>query len=196
MKPEKMESSSSNKNVVPTTSGIVNCKPGKMVRVFCSGSHSNDACFKAQKMGTEEKRDIANRKGCCFACLKTGHVKRRFRAVLKCILCEGKHVPVMCPKVERASEEKYERVVENSLSNVNCSQVFLQTTMVKVRGAHEKKIRVLLDPGPQRSYITKYVAQYVQYKPTGEEELIHGLFGGEMTKPRRHFCYKVHLQSL
>jgi hypothetical protein len=36
----------------------------------------------------------------------------------------------------------------------------------------------------------------MQYKPTGEEELIHGLFGGEMTRPCRHLCYKIRLQSL
>jgi hypothetical protein len=68
--------------------------------------------------------------------------------------------------------------------------------MVKLRGAHEKKIRVLLDPGSQRSYIKKDVIQYMQYKPTGEEELIHGLFGGEMTRSRRHLNYKIRLQSL
>ena len=193
MKPQKMKSSSSNKNV-PTTAGLVNCKPRKMACVFCSGSHSSDACFKAQKMSIEEERNIANRKGCCLVCLKTGHIKRRCRAVLKCILCEEKHVPVMCPKVEKASETKVEPVAESSLSNINCNQIFLQTTMVKLR-AHEK-IRVLLDPGSQRSYIKKDIAQYIQYKPTGEEKLIHRLFGGEMTRPRDHLCYKIRLQSL
>jgi hypothetical protein len=146
-------------------------------------------------MSLEEKRDIANRKGCCFACLKTGHVKRRCRAVLKCILCEGKHVPLMCPTVEKTSENKAGPVVESSLSNVNCNQVFLQTTMVKLRGAHEKKIRVLLDPGSQHSYIQKEMARYMQYKPTGEEELIYGLFGGEMTRPRRHL-YRVSIMNM
>jgi hypothetical protein len=120
VKPQKMESSSSNKNV-PTTAGLVNCKPSKMACLFCSGSHSSDACFKAQKMSIEEKQDIANGKGCYFACLKTGHVKRRCRAILKCILCEGKHVPVMCPKVEKASETNAEPAVESSLSSVNCN---------------------------------------------------------------------------
>ena len=104
-------------------------------------------------MSIEEKRDIANKKKCCFACLKFGHVKRRCRAVLKCILCEGKHVPVMFPKGEKTCEAKLEPGAEFSLSNVNCSQVFLQITMVPVRGAQERKIRVLLDPGSQRSYI-------------------------------------------
>jgi hypothetical protein len=89
----------------------------------------------------------------------------------------------MCPKVEKASETKAEPVVESSLSNVNCNQVFLQTTMVKLRGAHEKRTRVLLDPGSPCSYIKKDMVQYTPYKPTDEEELSQGLFGGEMTSP-------------
>ena len=87
-------------------------------------------------------------------------------------------MPVMCPKGEKACEAKVEPGVESSLSNIHYSQVFLQTTMVKIRGAQERKIRVLLDPGSQRSYIKRDVAQYMRYRPTGEEELIHGLFGG------------------
>jgi hypothetical protein len=78
---------------------------------------------------------------------------------LKCILREETHVPVMCPKVEQASEAKVDPVVESSLSNVNCSQIFLQTIMVRLRGAREWRIRVLLDPGSQRSYIKNDVAQ-------------------------------------
>jgi hypothetical protein len=54
--------------------------------------------------------------------------------------------------------------------------------MVKLRGAHGKKIRVLLDPGSQRLYIKKDVVQYMQYMSIGEEESIHGLFGGKMTR--------------
>jgi hypothetical protein len=152
MKPQKMESSSSNKNVVPTTADLVNCKPSKMACVFCAGSRYSDACFKAQKMSFEKKRDIANRKKCCFACLKTGHDKRKCRAILKCILCEGKHIPVMCPKVEQASETKVEPAVESSLSSVNCSQVFLQTINGKTkRSTHEE------DKGTAGSWIPAFV---------------------------------------
>jgi len=118
-KPQKMEASSHNKNVVSTTADLVNCRPSKLACVFCERSHYSDACFKAQKMSIEEKRDIAHKKKCCFACLKVGHVKRRCRAVLKCILCEGKHLPVMYPKGEKACEAKVEPGVESSLSNIN-----------------------------------------------------------------------------
>jgi len=44
--------------------------------VFCEWSHYSDACFKAQKMSIEEKRDIANKKKYCFTCLQVGHVNR------------------------------------------------------------------------------------------------------------------------
>jgi len=68
--------------------------------------------------------------------------------------------------------------------------------MVKIRGAQEKKIKVLLDPGSQRSYIKKDVAQCMRYRPTAEEELILELFGVEMRRLRCHLCYKIHRQSL
>jgi hypothetical protein len=45
VKPPKMESGSFNK-ILPTTAGLVNCRPSKMMCVFCSGTHSSDACPK------------------------------------------------------------------------------------------------------------------------------------------------------
>jgi len=90
-KPQKMEASNHNKNFVPTTADLVNCKPSKVACVFCEGSHYSDACFKAQEKSIKKKRDIANKKKCCFTSLKVGHVKRKCTAALKCILCEGKH---------------------------------------------------------------------------------------------------------
>lgn len=108
----------------------------------------------------------------------------------------GKHVPIMCPRTYRQQTPKEAGTVENSLSNVNCSQVFLQTLMVTIRGEQEKQVRVLMDPGSQRSYIRKYTARCMGYESIGEETLIHGLFGGKVTNPKPHCCYKVRLKSL
>jgi hypothetical protein len=68
--------------------------------------------------------------------------------------------------------------------------------MVTLRGERDRQVRVLMDPGSQRSYVRKDAARSMKYAPIGEEELIHGLFGGETTKPRHHFCYKIRLRSL
>jgi hypothetical protein len=40
------------------------------------------------------------------------------------------------------------------------------------------------------------MARSLQYAHIREEELIHGLSGGETTKPHHHFCYKIRLRSL
>jgi hypothetical protein len=36
----------------------------------------------------------------------------------------------------------------------------------------------------------------MKYMPLGEEELIHRLFGGGMTRAQHHFCYRIRLRSL
>jgi len=57
-----MKASSNNENVVPTADDLVNCRPSKLTCLFYEGSHYSDACFKAQKMIIEEKRDISHKK--------------------------------------------------------------------------------------------------------------------------------------
>jgi hypothetical protein len=193
---QKTDSSSRSKRAIPTTAGLVNCKFGKITCVFCEGSHTSESCPKAQSLSFAEKRNFAVKKGCCFACLKPGHCERRCRAILRCVGCSGRHVSVMCKPTEVLGA-KGAPVVESSLSNIDCNNlVFLQTIMVTMRGERDRQVRVLMDPGSQRSYVKKDTARSMKYAPIGEEELIHGLFGGEMTKPRHHFCYKVRLRSL
>jgi hypothetical protein len=85
----------------------------------------------------------------------------------------------MCTQTE-VLEAKAAPVVESSLSNIDCSkQVFWQTIMVTLRWEGDRQVRVLMDPGSQRSYVRKHTARSLQYAPVREEELIHGLFGGK-----------------
>jgi hypothetical protein len=74
--------------------------------VFCEGSHTSQSCSKAQRLSFVEKRNLAVKRLCCFACLKPGHIERRCRAVLRCVLCNGRHVPVMCMPTEKVSMAK------------------------------------------------------------------------------------------
>jgi hypothetical protein len=107
------------------TAGLVNCTFWKIACVFCEGSHTSESCPKAQSLSFAEKRNLVVKRGCCFACLKPGHRERRCRAVLRCVLCNGRHVSVMCTQTE-VLEAKAAPVVESSLSNIDCSnQVFL-----------------------------------------------------------------------
>ena len=155
-KPQKMESGSRSRRAIPTTTGLVNCKSGKITCVFREGSHTSESCPKAESMSFTEKRSLTVKRGCCFACLKPGHHERRCRAVLRCVLCNVRHVSVMCMPTEKVLEAKEVPVVESSLSNIDCSnQVFLQTMMVTLRGEGDRQVRVLMDPGSQCSYVRK-----------------------------------------
>jgi len=102
---QKTESHSHSRRAIPTTAGLVNCKSGK-ITVFCEGSHTSQSCSKAQSLSFVEKRNLAVKRLCCFACLKPGHIERRCRAVLRCVLCNGRHVPVMCMPTEKVSMAK------------------------------------------------------------------------------------------
>jgi len=118
-KPQKTESDSHCRRAIPTTAGLVNCKSGKIMCVFCDGSHTSESCPKEQSLSFVEKRNLAVKRECCFACLKLGHRQRRCRAVLRCVLCNGRHVSVMCMPMEKVSVAKEAPVVESSLSNID-----------------------------------------------------------------------------
>ena len=94
-RPRKTESASHGRRAILTTAGLVRCKSGKVTCAFCEGSHNSESCQKAQGLSFMEKRNLAVRRGCCFAYLKPGHRERRCRAVLRCVLCNGRHVTVM-----------------------------------------------------------------------------------------------------
>jgi hypothetical protein len=169
-KSQKTESGSCSKRVIPTTAGLVTCKFWKITWVFCEESHTIESCPKAQSLSFTEKRKLMVKRGCCFACLKSEHRERRCRAVLRCVLCNGRHVSVMCTQTEKVLEAKTAPVVETSLSNIDCSnEVFLQTIMVTLRSVGDRQVRVLLDPGSQRSYVLKDTARSLQYAPMREE---------------------------
>jgi len=62
----------------------------------------------------------------------------------------------MCMPTEKVLVAKEAPRVESCLSNIDCSnKVFLQTMMVSLRRERYRQVRVLMDPGSQRSYVRK-----------------------------------------
>jgi len=75
----------------------------------------------------------------------------------------------MCTLTDKMLEAKEAPVVESSLSNIDCSnQIFLQPIMVTLRGERDRQVRVLMDPGSQRSYVRKGTARSMKYAPIRE----------------------------
>ncbi|GBM15261.1 hypothetical protein AVEN_144048-1 [Araneus ventricosus] len=60
----------------------------------------------------------------------------------------------------------------------------------------ERKARIIIDTGSQKSYILKSGVEELGFDSQREEEFGHSLFGGTKTKLYVHKCYKVYLSSL
>ncbi|GBN61173.1 hypothetical protein AVEN_11218-1 [Araneus ventricosus] len=133
-----------------TASGLL-VHQRKLVCIFCSKSHNSLDCFVAQKISLEEKqRDLKGKM--MFPYLKFGHNSKRYKAILKCIISNRHHVPVMCPILTTFSEKRSEDHVVNeegssgqgltALSSFSKSlKVFSQTLLIDSKGSH-KCIRV------------------------------------------------------
>ncbi|GFW03115.1 integrase catalytic domain-containing protein [Trichonephila clavipes] len=57
-------------------------------------------------------------------------------------------------------------------------------------------LRYLLDDGSQRSYLTWRVIDHLNLKPVLKQTIVHGLFGGRETAPKKHSLYSVIIKSI
>jgi len=79
----RRRSETRSRRAIPTSAGLDNCKSGKIAS-FVRG-HTPAKIPLKQSLSFAEKRNLAVKRGCCFACLKPGHREKRCRAVLRCI---------------------------------------------------------------------------------------------------------------
>lgn len=97
---------------IPTASALLSTDTSKRHEcVFCLKSHTSSECIKAQRMTVTEKRKILSNKHCCFNCLKKGHESKACKSIVRCIVCGGKHVVLMCYKLrqnETAAKQNFD----------------------------------------------------------------------------------------
>ncbi|GFU44487.1 DUF1758 domain-containing protein [Trichonephila clavipes] len=130
--------------------------------VFCTGKHSMQDCFQAQKMSLAERHNILRGKQCCFSCLTPKHAARSCKTYLRCVIRGKKHVPLMCKSLKAKNQDSYRsenkgpKVEVNMANNTSSPRVFLQTLKLKmVCGNKEIPVRAILDSGSQKSYVLK-----------------------------------------
>ncbi|KAL4710527.1 hypothetical protein ACJJTC_008929 [Scirpophaga incertulas] len=106
------------------------------------------------------------------------------------ILCPNLHITTSkeLKNKEISSDLKSDKCIAvNSFSSSNKAVTLLQTLVVVVKGdIKEKKLRVLLDSGSQKSYVKVGVADELGLQVKGKERLGHCLFGGVQSKQQIH----------
>ncbi|UYV65706.1 hypothetical protein LAZ67_3005187 [Cordylochernes scorpioides] len=172
--------------------------------VFCDGKHLSEQCCKAMSMSLEESGKIIQKKWCCYSCLKPGHISKKCRNVVKCVICSRKHWAIVCPFSE--GSKKSDGIEEKSkntdafvdMSNrVLCQDFLLQTIMVKIKGKNKSKVfQAMLDSGSQSSYVLEQTASEVGLAMLGKKEVVHLLFGGVKSRPQQHKQYQIYISDV
>ncbi|KAJ8940918.1 hypothetical protein NQ317_010177 [Molorchus minor] len=166
--------------------------------IFCDGMHESGSCYKARTFTYDKKKKLIAEKKACFCCLKIGHLHRKCRTRVICLVCGKRHVVLMCPEVksnkrpelqERSSEEQ--NIPSLSTANYTSTHVFLQTLKVRLVGRDGvREVRALIDSGSQRSYVLQSTAVELGLSSKSKEKVLHCLFGGILSE-QKHTCFEV-----
>ncbi|XP_060605576.1 uncharacterized protein LOC132758080 [Ruditapes philippinarum] len=163
---------------------------------YCNQNRWSDECT-TYKIIIERKDRI---KGRCFRCLKEGHLSLDCKSNKKCVYCDkmNAHHRSLCPKkftVQRTISNMSTDVIsdkaaesdtmtnsfhvrnDNGLMSMN-EMVLMQTALTKIKNPSERtdtEVRVLLDSGSHRSYISRKINSKVMPKRgrvTKEDDLV------------------------
>ncbi|XP_046862763.1 uncharacterized protein LOC124456335 [Xenia sp. Carnegie-2017] len=191
--PEK-SSNGARRNDTKTASALLT-KSGPVRCAFCLGCHRHEECEKIKSI--EERKNIIKKYGRCYICLEKGHMARDCDNNIKCSICKKNHHKALC---DSGKESKPQGTVgqgspKNSCEKAGCN-VALQTAQAKLVGSKSGRVRVLLDSGSQRSFVTERTAKALGCKVVREENLRIGTFGKRALENELRRVVRLDLSSL
>lgn len=149
---------------------------------YCNNRHWSDECTKYPTI-EERKKQL---KDSCYRCLKVGHLSKECKKTKTCVYCGeiNIHHRSLCPqkfKTKVSSAHMSGEITDISEAAVCFSEnnlvsagemVLMQTAKSEVRNPLNSKsdmVRILLDSGSQRTYITEKLAEQLQLTREKEE---------------------------
>ena len=177
---------------------------------YCQQQHPSKDCTTVPSV--DNRRQILRSSGRCFNCLRKGHIGRVCRSSTKCLHCKGRHHTSICEaRSQSAGQTEVASLAQSSASTTTtglnpnapsynpptttstlCSDqrktILLQTARGVIQNPQKPQnlieVRLLLDSGSQKSYLTERAKDLLRLEPAGEQVLSIATFGArrEQTK--------------
>lgn len=172
---------------------------------YCTMKHWSDECPKYRTI-RERKAQL---RGTCFKCLKVGHQARDCKTNKLCVHCgeSNAHHRSLCPKKFKQIETMSHLVndvgvnengatnsVEENVLISSDEMVLMQTAVTDIVNPETSKaerVRLILDSGSHRTYITQKLADKLNVRYTGKQELKIVTFGSNSSQQIQTKCAKV-----
>ena len=182
---------------------------GRIICVYCKGDHFSTACESIREV--KIRKETLRREGRCFLCLSQGHKASQCSSKRKCRKCNKRHHQSICESdgsvqnrdiiSETSNPPKNDAPVTSTTATTGVksnSKILLQTARAYVSSEDGSKllpVRVLMDGGSQRSYITNSLKTKLSLTPLRKESLNLNTFGEEQYKRKQCDLVKVNMQG-
>ena len=191
------------RNQTPTANSLVSQQGEscKIKCVFCQNERYSASCDAAQR------KNILERDKRRFNCLRFGHEAKNCRNPKTCRHCHQWHHQSICslrdqgklkPKEDSLKLTEEPKTTMTTVSNKKKGTVLLQkarATSVNDVNAETASVRILLDTGSQRTYITNRLKEKLNLSPVRSETLHLNTFGDERYTQQRCDVVNLRLQG-
>ena len=170
-------------------SGIRNAKVEPQC-CYCQQSHPSPSCTIVNNPA--DRKQVLKTSGRCFNCLLRSLVSQNCRSSSRCHKCNKNHHTSICDvgltthsitnSTLNPEAEPFTTVpTTTTFCSDNVRTVFLQTARAIIH--HPSKphnslgVRIILDGGSQKSYLSEHAQDLLKLEPTGEQALSIATFG-------------------
>ena len=187
---------------------------------YCGKDHLPSNCNEVS--GVDARKQVLRRGGRCFSCLRKGHLSRNCMTSHRCHECNGRHHTSICsqkqpgvkdpPKAPPAVESESTSSIINPSApefkpgTLNTSlylgasrTVLLQSAVIEVcnpvHHMYRRKIRVVLDSGSQRSYLTERMQKDLGIEATTTQRLSIAVFGSKRAPAKPYDIVTLGVQT-
>ena len=168
---------------------------------YCQQSHLSRDCTSITAPSTRKQSLRAS--GRCFNCLAWGHLSRNCHSTGRCFKCKGRHHTSVCESQRQATSTSSQSsgsiqpspatgsalnpsapsfaTSSNNFCASSIKSVLLQTARAYIYNlrppGHSVEIRLLLDGGSQKSYLSERARRILELDPVEEQQLSIATFG-------------------